>query len=64
MSMCLRRLLGRRTQIVYVESIARVESLSLSGKILYHSRIADAFFVQWPHLQQRFPRSICRGSLY
>lgn len=62
--LCWRRLFRWGTRIVYVESIARVESLSLSGKVLYHTRMADAFFVQWPHLQQRFPRSMYRGSLY
>ena len=58
------RLFRWHTRIVYVESIARVESLSLSGRVLYHTRMADAFFVQWPHLQQNFPRSMYRGSLY
>ncbi|BDA47946.1 UDP-N-acetylglucosamine transferase subunit ALG14 homolog [Coccomyxa sp. Obi] len=57
-------LMGRRTRIVYTESIARVSSLSLSGKILYHLRIADAFFVQWTELQRRFPRSMCCGRLF
>ncbi len=54
----------RRTRIVYTESIARVTSLSLSGKILYHMRLADAFFVQWTDLQRRFPRSTCCGRLF
>ncbi|KAK9907372.1 hypothetical protein WJX75_002431 [Coccomyxa subellipsoidea] len=60
------RLLGflRGTRIVYTESIARVSSLSLSGKILYHLRLADAFFVQWHELQKRFPRSTCCGRLF
>ena len=58
------RLLRRDIRIVYVESIARVASLSLSGKILYHARMADAFFVQWPDLQRRFPRSRYKGRLF
>lgn len=59
------RLLGlMQTKIVYVESIARVRRLSLSGKILYLSRMADLVFVQWEELQQRFPRSVFAGSLY
>eukprot|EP00208_Stichococcus_sp_RCC1054_P002708 CAMPEP_0206134952 /NCGR_PEP_ID=MMETSP1473-20131121/331_1 /ASSEMBLY_ACC=CAM_ASM_001109 /TAXON_ID=1461547 /ORGANISM="Stichococcus sp, Strain RCC1054" /LENGTH=212 /DNA_ID=CAMNT_0053526609 /DNA_START=392 /DNA_END=1030 /DNA_ORIENTATION=+ len=53
-----------KTHIVYVESIARVTSLSLSGRILYHSRIASAFFVQWPALHRRYPRSTYQGRLY
>ncbi|KAL2911518.1 UDP-N-acetylglucosamine transferase subunit [Polyrhizophydium stewartii] len=49
------------TRIVYVESFARVNSLSLSGKILY--RIADCFVVQWPQLAARYPKAVFRGRL-
>jgi UDP-N-acetylglucosamine:LPS N-acetylglucosamine transferase len=38
------RLLGRRC--VYVESLTRLESISLSGRLI--RPVADAFFVQWP----------------
>jgi beta-1,4-N-acetylglucosaminyltransferase len=51
-------------RIAYVESIARVRKLSLSGLLLYMSRAADVLFVQWPELQQRFPRSTYAGRLY
>lgn len=49
---------------MYVESIARVSSLSLTGKILYKLRLADAMFVQWPAMQKKFPRSLYEGRLY
>ncbi|SJM86409.1 related to UDP-N-acetylglucosamine transferase subunit ALG14 [Zygosaccharomyces bailii] len=49
------------SNIVYVESLARVRSLSLTGKILYY--LADLFVVQWADLQQRYPRSSCYGIL-
>lgn len=59
------RLLGLMdARIVYVESIARVRKLSLSGHILYHGRVADLVFVQWPELQARYPRSVHAGRLY
>ncbi|PSC74694.1 UDP-N-acetylglucosamine transferase subunit ALG14-like protein [Micractinium conductrix] len=58
------RLLGLGSaRVVYVESIARVCRLSLSGKILYHSRLASPFFVQWEDLQQRYPRAAYAGRL-
>ena len=38
--------------IVYVESIARVKTLSLSGKILIH--FADHFLVQWKQLEEKY----------
>jgi UDP-N-acetylglucosamine:LPS N-acetylglucosamine transferase len=37
------RLLGRRC--VFVESLARVDTLSLTGRLVYP--FADEFFVQW-----------------
>ncbi|XP_076850751.1 UDP-N-acetylglucosamine transferase subunit ALG14 [Brachyhypopomus gauderio] len=51
----------KRVLLVYVESICRVESLSLSGQILYH--LADYFFVQWQPLQAKYPKSIYIGRL-
>lgn len=51
-------------RIVYVESIARTQKLSLSGKILYSSYMADIFFVQWEQLAKKLPRARYRGRLY
>ncbi|XP_025624707.1 UDP-N-acetylglucosamine transferase subunit ALG14 isoform X2 [Arachis hypogaea] len=53
----------RWSSIFYVESIARVRRLSLSGLLLYKLRIADQLFVQWPRLQQQYPRAIYVGRL-
>lgn len=44
-------------KIVYVESICRVEHLSLSGLILYYLYAADHLLVQWSELQELYPRS-------
>ncbi|XP_068022370.1 UDP-N-acetylglucosamine transferase subunit ALG14 isoform X3 [Melanerpes formicivorus] len=49
----------KRAVIVYVESICRVETLSLSGRILYY--LSDYFIVQWPELKEKYPR--CREVL-
>lgn len=51
------------SSIFYVESIARVQRLSLSGLILYKLHIADQFFVQWPQLQRNYPRAHYVGCL-
>ncbi|KAL2348925.1 hypothetical protein Fmac_002925 [Flemingia macrophylla] len=37
--------------IFYVESVARMGRLSLSGLLLYKLRMADQLFAQWPQLQ-------------
>uniref|UniRef100_A0A8D8WR25 UDP-N-acetylglucosamine transferase subunit ALG14 n=1 Tax=Cacopsylla melanoneura TaxID=428564 RepID=A0A8D8WR25_9HEMI len=41
--------------IVFVESICRVKSLSLSGVILYY--FADVFLVQWEELLNKYKRA-------
>ncbi|XP_074895047.1 UDP-N-acetylglucosamine transferase subunit ALG14 isoform X1 [Buteo buteo] len=61
-SALLLRLLGiKRAIIVYVESICRVETLSLSGKILYY--FSDYFIVQWPDLKEKYPKSVYLGRV-
>jgi beta-1,4-N-acetylglucosaminyltransferase len=49
------RFWGRRgienTRTIYVESFARVKTLSLTGKIL--KRLVDCFIVQWQELAER-----------
>lgn len=47
--------------MVFVESMCRVKTLSLSGKIMYH--FADHFLVQWKQLQVNFPKAIYLGRL-
>ncbi|XP_057299657.1 UDP-N-acetylglucosamine transferase subunit ALG14 homolog isoform X1 [Hydractinia symbiolongicarpus] len=50
-----------KTKIVFVESICRVKTLSLSGKILY--LFADRVLVQWPELSVAYPKSEFIGRL-
>lgn len=54
-------LLFTSSNIVYVESLARINTLSLTGKILY--MLADEFVVQWEDLQTVYPRSRYFGIL-
>lgn len=49
------------SNIIYVESLARIKTLSLTGKILYW--LADEFIVQWEDLQTSYPRSKYFGIL-
>ncbi|RCN47472.1 oligosaccharide biosynthesis protein Alg14 like protein [Ancylostoma caninum] len=48
----------RDTIIIYEESICRVETLSLSGSILYFLGLADDIIVQWKQLKEKYPRTI------
>ncbi|XP_042458965.1 UDP-N-acetylglucosamine transferase subunit ALG14-like isoform X1 [Zingiber officinale] len=51
------------SNIFYVESIARVRKVSLSGLLLYKLLLADQFYVQWPQLQKKYPRAQLVGCL-
>ena len=44
-----------RCQIIFVESLCRVKSLSLTGKILQH--FATESLVLWPELAEKHPKT-------
>ncbi|XP_064625628.1 UDP-N-acetylglucosamine transferase subunit ALG14 homolog [Lineus longissimus] len=51
----------KKVHIIYVESFCRVETLSLSGLLLYH--VADEMLVQWSGLQKKYPKTRYIGRL-
>ena len=53
------KLLGIR--LVYVESLTRTESISLSGRLVYP--LADRFFAQWPEAAGRLRRAEYSGDV-
>ena len=57
-------LLGKlmRKRVIYIESFARVDTASLTGKLMY--RIADLFIVQWEELLKIFPRATYGGGIF
>lgn len=54
------KLLG--SKIIYVESFAKRLSLTKSGSLIY--KVADAFYVQWPELLEKYPKAKFKGGLY
>jgi len=48
-------------RVIYIESFARVEALSLSGKLLYP--FVDRFIVQWQQLAEKAKRAEFHGLL-
>lgn len=64
LSAYLLRYLGlKQVKLVYIESICRVNSLSLSARILYSTCTADHLLVQWPQLAKTYPRTHYLGKL-
>lgn len=57
------RVLGvtQNSKIVFAESFCRVQSLSLTGRLLYY--ISDVFLVQWPLLAEKYPRAKYIGTI-
>ena len=52
----------KESRIVFVESFCRVQSLSLTGKIVYY--LVDRFVVQWPGLGNRYSRAEYIGTIF
>jgi UDP-N-acetylglucosamine:LPS N-acetylglucosamine transferase len=53
------RTLGIKT--VFIESMSRVESLSITGRLLLGK--TTLFFVQWPELAKKIPGAVYGGQL-
>eukprot|EP01095_Lingulamoeba_sp_RSL-Kostka_P010327 TRINITY_DN369_c0_g2_i1.p1 TRINITY_DN369_c0_g2~~TRINITY_DN369_c0_g2_i1.p1 ORF type:complete len:233 (+),score=28.35 TRINITY_DN369_c0_g2_i1:41-739(+) len=48
-------------QLIYIESICRVEDLSLSARLLYV--FVNRLFVQWEELEEKYPKAEYYGLL-
>lgn len=42
-------------KIVYIESLARCNNLSMTGVLLYYLNLSDEFLVQWPEMLETYP---------
>lgn len=49
-------------KIIYIESFARVYSLSATGRFVYC--FADVFIVQWKELVRNYPKAVYCGGLF
>lgn len=54
------KLLGKK--IIFMESMARVEGKSLSGRLVYP--IADLFLVQWESMLACYPKAVYASRLF
>lgn len=51
-----------RKKIVYIESFARVNSKSLTGRLIYP--ISDLFLVQWKEMLELYPKAKYVGGIF
>ena len=50
-----------RMRTVYIESLARIDTLSLSGRLVYP--VVNQLFVQWPELARKYRRAVYAGQI-
>ena len=50
------------TKVIYIESFARVNDRSLTGRLVYP--IADLFLVQWESLLELYPKAKYVGGIF
>ena len=51
-----------RKKIIFIESFARMDDLSKTGKFLY--KISDLFIVQWESLTKKYDKAIFGGGIF
>jgi len=51
-----------RKKIIFIESFAKVNSPTLTGKLVY--KFADEFYVQWYSMLNIYPKAIFKGGIY
>lgn len=51
-----------KKKLIYIESFAKVNSPTRSGKLLY--KYADKFYIQWESMREFYPDAEFLGSIY
>lgn len=49
-------------KVIYIETFARMDDLSLTGKLVYP--FVKYFYVQWEPLRKKYPRAKYAGAVY
>lgn len=51
-------------KVIYIESFAKINSPTMTGKLVYKKNWADRFYVQWESMKEFYPNAIYRGGIY
>lgn len=51
-----------RKKVIYIESFARVQNSSLTGRLVYP--FADLFIVQWEAMKSVYPNAVYTGGIF
>ena len=53
-----------KKKVIYIESFAKINSPTMTGKLIYKKHIADQFYVQWESMKEFYPNAIYKGGIY
>lgn len=53
-----------KKKVIYIESFAKINSPTMTGKLIYKKHIADRFYIQWESMKEFYPDAICKGGIY
>ncbi len=53
-----------KRKVIYIESFAKINSPTMTGKLVYKRKWADQFYVQWPQMKEFYPTAIYKGGIY
>jgi len=53
----------KKIPFIFIESITRTDTLSVTGRLLLSLRLVNHFFVQWPELQDKKIKLLYKGTV-
>lgn len=53
-----------KKKVIYIESFAKINRPTMTGKLIYKNHIADQFYVQWESMLEFYPDAIYKGGIY
>lgn len=53
-----------KSKVIFIESFAKINSPTMTGKLVYKKHWADQFYVQWESMLQFYPDAIYKGGIY
>ena len=53
-----------KKKVIYLESFAKINSPTMTGKFVYKHKLANRFYVQWETMKEIYPESIYLGGIY
>ncbi|MBR3325423.1 MAG: polysaccharide biosynthesis protein [Clostridia bacterium] len=53
-----------KKNVIFIESFAKINDPTMTGKLIYKKHIADRFYVQWESMKKYYPDAIYLGGIY